>query len=537
MPGRQQFDDDGFEFDDDDDVEPRSRSYRFLQGSLGFVGWLVGLSLRMFEVIGITVWTFLCGWFRSRPLLALVCSIPFILAVLAVAFLLLQARRVSRSDLVLRYQESAARAVADGNTKAAALWLEKATLLNPHDLKYLYSQALLADENGRRDRARLIMQRLAPADGEGYPPAHFWLAHDLIGQSLPLTPELSQAIEHHLKQSLRSELLKAESHALLGRLLVIRGDRPQAISHFELAAREKPECHLALAVLYQEQQEPDKAARSARRAADYFGKLVAAEPATWGLRLQWAQAELLGENYAEAVGILEAAVDKVKDPKPFREALVATHLNWLADMAEREPKRLDKQLDILNAAFKYGPENPEVLGLIANLVTQPRDEADSRQVAELRKALMLTLASGTAPPLVHLIVGTRALEAGEVERAVTHLELACKANPNMPMVLNNLAWGLAHRKPPDLDRALRMIDAAIPLSDQPNFRGTRAVILAAMGRSQDAINELEAVLRRHPDPAWVHESLAGLYRQAGVEDLAELHTKLAARFRKPPLEK
>ena len=133
-----------------------------------------------------------------------------------------------------------------------------------------------------------------------------------------------------------------------------------------------------------------------------------------------------------------------------------------------------------------------------------------------------------------LIVGTRALEAGNVESAIMHLELAYKANADSPLALNSLAWGLAHRDPPKLDRALELIDAAIPLSDHPNFHGTRAVILAAMGRSQDAISELEAVLRRYPDPAWVHEQLADLYRQAGEKDLARLHAQLAARLVKKP---
>jgi tetratricopeptide (TPR) repeat protein len=534
MPSRRPSDDD-FEFDDDD-WEPRSRSARFLHKSLGVAGRLLSLPFVLFATLGSMVRTFLHAWFQSRPWLTFVRGIPFVLAVLTVGFLLLQMGRNSRADLVLRYQESAARAAAEGNTEVAALWLEKIARLNPQDPRHLYRQALMADEAGRRDRARTLMQRIAPADGEGYPLAHFWLARDLIGQSLPLTPELSKTIEHHLNQALRSKPLAAETHALLGQLMVLRGDRPQAISHFELAAGEKPECHLGLAVLYLEQQEPDKAARSAGLAADYFGRLVEAEPETWTHRLRWAQAELLRDHYARAVGILEAAVDKVEDPEPFREALVAAHLRWLADLAQREPNRLDQQLDLLNAAFKYGPENPDVLALIANLATQQRDDADSQPAAELHEALTRILAGGTAPPVVHLIVGTRALEAGEVERAVTHLELALKAIPNMPMVLNNLAWGLAHREPPDLDRSLRLIDAAIPLSDHPHLRGTRAVILVELGRSREAINELEGVLRRHPDPAWVHAQLADLYRQAGVEDLAELHAQLAVHFRKPPDE-
>jgi hypothetical protein len=54
-----------------------------------------------------------------------------------------------------------------------------------------------------------------------------------------------------------------------------------------------------------------------------------------------------------------------------------------------------------------------------------------------------------------------------------------------------------------------------------------------MGRQRDAITELECVLRVHPDPAWVHEKLADLYRQAGLEDLAHLHDQMAQRQKKP----
>ncbi len=477
------------------------------------------------------VWMFVHQWSVTRPLLALLRGIPFVLVFLTALILLQPGGWISPPDLVARYRSAATAALARGESQTADLWLEKAAQLNPNEPRYVLSQALLADEEGRRDEARQMMRRIAPSDGSGPPAAHFWLAQDLIRQSLPLSPELARTLDHHLQQSLRDESLAAESHALLGQLCLIRENRADAIAHFKRAVREKPACHLSLAVLYNEQNQRDKAVDSARKAAAYYAELSATEPENAQHRLRWAQSELLAANYTRAVEILEEALARVDDPQPFHDLLVAACLAWLDEVRQSSPNRLDKQLDILNIAYRYNPNHPDLLALIANLTMQNRDDADSPQVAGLRDALQLALATGTAPPLVHLIVGTRALEAGDTEDAVMHLELAYKLNPDSPSILNNLAWALAHRNPPELDRALPLAEAAIDLVDHPSFHGTRAVILAAVGRSGDAIAELETILRRHPDPAWVHDRLAELYDDTNQTELAQLHTRLAAHIR------
>ena len=524
----------GDEFEWDDDFETPSGLRRSAHAAWQAAGWLSGLPLHLLLVVAGAVAAFAHGWLASRPRIVILRGLPFVLATAAWGLVMLRIVGVSDSNLLVRYDRLAAQAAEEGNVPAAMLWLEKASLLNHGDPSYVYRQALLVDEAGRREDARALLRRIAPADAEGYPEAHFWLAGDLIDRNLPLTPELSRTIEHHLQQALRSGPLASEGHARLGQLLVLRGDRAGAIVHFELAAREKPDCQLNLAVLYQAQAEPVQAARAAGLAAAHFRKLAGAEPTVWGHRLGWAQAELLRQQYAAAVAVLQPAVEGAEDARPFRELLVAVYLSWLADLAEREPDRLDKQLEVLDAAFQAAPDHPEVLTAIANAVTQAEDDHESPRFAELHRALQRTLASGNAPAMVHLLVGTRSLQAGDLEGAIVQLELALQANPHLPLVLNNLAWALAHREPPDLERALRLIDTAVPLSDHPCLRGTRAVILAAMGRSAEAIRELEDVLRRHPEPAWVHGILADLYRQAGVEDLAELHRQLAAPVARKP---
>lgn len=480
-----------------------------------------GLVLYPVNVVVHTIGRFLRKWIVSRPFPLLLWGLPAVAVLLAVGILVLTACRVSSSDLIVRYRESAREAIDRGDMKAAALWLEKTTQLNSNDPMHKFGLAVTIDQDGHRDRARQIMRRIAPAATEGYPDAHFWLAQDLIQQAIPISSETAKTIEHHLRQSLRSEQFKCEAHALLGHLLLDRRDLRQAVSHFQVAVKEIPEHHLLLAELYDRLGQPERTARSARLAAEHYSQLVEAEPDVWEHRLRWSRAELLRQDQSKAVAILEQGIDKAADPEPLREALVAACLDWLGDVAKRQPHNLGKQLDVLNIAFRHHPENAEVLGLIANLAIREQDGADNERAVQLGNALKLSLATGSAPALVHLILGTRDIQYGRADSAMMHLELAHEANPTMPLVVNSLAWALAHEQPPNLGHALQLIDMAGQLSDYPELRGTRAVVLAAVGRRQDAILQLRALVDVHPDPNWVHEKLADLYRQTESEGPVE----------------
>jgi hypothetical protein len=60
------------------------------------------------------------------------------------------------------------------------------------------------------------------------------------------------------------------------------------------------------------------------------------------------------------------------------------------------------------------------------------------------------------------------------------------------------------------------------------------VILEKLGREEDAISELEAVLQRHSNPAWVHQQLARLYGKLGEQELAAMHARLAEQISTQP---
>jgi tetratricopeptide (TPR) repeat protein len=284
---------------------------------------------------------------------------------------------------------------------------------------------------------------------------------------------------------------------------------------------------MTLSRLYRRRNQPEQARRAARTAAVHFRSLAEEDREDWQLFLQWGLNEVLAEEFATAVRILERVRPRADDPEPFREALVLAYLGWFDQAMRQEPGDVGQQLELLNRALIHGPENPRVLTLIANLSTRPLEGQEAELAEPLTDALQRALAAGVAPAVVHLILGTRQLVDGDTDNAVMHLELAHQANAQVPSVLNNLAWGLAHQDQPDLERALTLIDIAAELSDRPRIVGTRAVILDLMGKQQEAVTELENVLRRHPDPAWVHEQLADLYRRLGDAAGADEHQRLA----------
>jgi uncharacterized protein HemY len=137
------------------------------------------------------------------------------------------------------------------------------------------------------------------------------------------------------------------------------------------------------------------------------------------------------------------------------------------------------------------------------------------------------LAKGGAPATVHLLLGTLALRQEQWDDAQRHLELACERAPNTPILMNNLAWLLAHRDPPDLERALTVAKAAKFLAPHPEISDTLGTILARQGKSRQAITELETALQAFPDRPSIHHQLAMLYEQLGAVELAERHRRNA----------
>jgi tetratricopeptide (TPR) repeat protein len=481
-------------------------------------GYLLGLPIRTLGLLAILLWTFLRRWCSSRPLPALLRGLPIVLVSLAV-FCLGSATQVSRSDLLERYRRSAAKAADRGNTAAAALWLEKASLLRPDDLECQFRLAVAADRDGRPDRSRAILRRIAPADAKGYPRAHFWLAKEMLQRRASLTAKEEEALEHHLEHALEDPANRPEAYAMLGQFYLRRGDLDRAIAQLERSAAESPVMLVTLAQMYKLQQRTQQALSAARKGRDFFREKVTRNPEAAAPRIQWALAEQVLGNYAEAVRILEEGL-QYSDQK---QALVAAYLRWYDALLENESGNLAKRLALLDRALVHGPEDPRLLGLLAKLATRDWDRPE-----EAYSALRSILAFGGAPITIHLILGSQALKRGEFENGLMHLELAGGRNAHIPRVLNNLARRLAHEEDGDLEHALQLVRAANELSDEPEIYEAAGTILARMGRYREAVAALETALRTLPERRDLHAQLAEWYDQLGDRTLAQEHRRLAA---------
>src|SRR5205823_4094587 len=105
------------------------------------------------------------------------------------------------------------------------------------------------------------------------------------------------------------------------------------------------------------------------------------------------------------------------------------------------------------------------------------------------------LAKGQGSVSLNLVLGIDAFERGKLDQAKQYLEQAYKLDPAGPVLANNLAWVLAHTNPPDLDRALAIINTVIERQPKDaRFRETRGQVLAKIGRWHEAITDLQAAL-------------------------------------------
>lgn len=108
-------------------------------------------------------------------------------------------------------------------------------------------------------------------------------------------------------------------------------------------------------------------------------------------------------------------------------------------------------------------------------------------------------------PIAHEGLGDALIDAGQIERAIPHLEAALRMHPGLPQVENNLGSALGSLG--RYDEAAQHFRNAIEKGETAELRHNLAAALAGMGSIDEAIPEYEAAIRL--DPA-SHASLAGL---------------------------
>ena len=450
------------------------------------------------------------------------------------ALVLAEQQRDRSGELLNDYEQAAAMAIKNKEWVKAEVYYRRLAWLNAPHLKTRYSLALVANGRGNPRQAAQMMTNLAPADAVGYGPAHCWLADRYVQDVSAGNPPTcsTETFEHHLLTTIDWKPNHTWAHLMLARLYQDQGRLKRertllrkSVDHFAKVVDTHPEYRLQLASLYRILGDTYLADSEADKVIEHYQEKLDTNPLDIESKLALASAQVFRRQFAEAV--VNLSMDStIANDKRIRESLAVTYIAWAQALDPKQEAFVGKRLELLQLALQIDPENPIVLNGFAQLTNLSGPVAD-----RAREALKDVLATGRAPAVVHLTLGSIALQQDKVSEAEYHLNQAFELSPRMPEALNNLAWLLAHADPPQLERAIDLVNSAV--SVQPGnaeMRETRGQVLFKMGRHQEALPDMLIAVREFPDRVRVHETLASIYEAVGDSGMVERHRRRASKI-------
>jgi tetratricopeptide (TPR) repeat protein len=461
-------------------------------------------------------------WWAGRNWRAFLFGGPALVAGLGTLLLAVTCLTTSPREIQARYAAEGKSALQGKDYRRALTCYERLAPTAPDQPEVLYRLAEAADALGDSGRAVGLMHGLAPGDRRGYAPAHFWWARQML--AMPPTPQTLATAEVHLVRALDGELEDRDAaHGLLGQLYLNQGRLDDAEFHLGKAVTTRPPFRMALARLFARRQNPGRARQEAELAARFFRDRAKTDLVNHSARLAWADALTFLEDFPAAVAVLDEGLTATRDPV-YRQALARVYAAWF-DARQRPPGAPPGELlALLDKGLAHDPVNHDLLNRLLGQLRPAGAAADDAR-AVLHKILA---DGGPASAVVHFALAVDARLRGDAAGERLHLELAFKLDPKMPLIANNLACILSQPPDPDLPRALALANVA--LAGEPDSLAcldTRGRIYLALGRWQEALADLEAVLRRAPQTAGLHTALAQAYERLGQTAVAAEHRRLA----------
>lgn len=392
---------------------------------------------------------------------------------------------------------------------------------NNVDAPTRFEYAVALARNGEKTRSEAIMADLAPTDKPGYGPAHFLRAQALAAEVARNSNAKSLAnLRWHLENCLdeRSE----EVSKLWAVYFVTVGQPEQAVPHLERASMVNPRLHLSLANLYAEIGSKPSESRALRQAELQFTRLLADDPLSMRDRLQLSVTLVRLNRSAEAEALmLEGA--KLHNDDEMRRAVAQYYLLQFDINKKEYPNDLPTQLSLLEKAFRFDLGLEGVYEKMIELYERAKDDEEGKKI---KATLEQMLVDGKATALVHYALSSIYQIDGDQQQSFVHLRAAYQQNPNIPVVINNLAWMMIHKENPDLARALELSETAVGLRPgDVTFRDTLGTIYMKQEKYQAAIAEFEAIIGQAKNKIDIHGKLSSIYDKLGMKDLARMHAE------------
>lgn len=443
----------------------------------------------------------------------------------------------NRYLLALSYQQRAF--AAEVKAKAAEERLKSAT--DP-----TAKSELQADFDKHRDEIAAMqaatlrmMTTLAPSDKRGYGQAHLWMVEYLYrftmgpdGKPQPPSPRAILEAERHLLHALTwpEDSVKVGAHFGLARLYRDTGRIDEAKKNLIEVAMRHPEYRLILAQWAKAQGENESVTAHAKGAEHAFRARLTTNPEHHDSRFGVVECLALQSRFQEAEQLInEGASLAGGSPeivRAYSRKLTSLLLAWFdAKQSDTRLTLLDR-LQLLQRALALDAENPDTYSRLLGLAKEKSAES-----VKAREVLHDLTKGAKDSFLAHLFLGIDAWELKNDKEARYHWEKALELSPEAPVVLNNLAWLLAHNPPIDLNRALELADAAVKKAPKaPQFRGTRGHIYAKLGKDKEALEDLQESAKSYSKDPNLFRVMSEVATRLGYTQMAENYKKESERL-------
>ncbi len=419
-----------------------------------------------------------------------------------------------------RYRKWSDQALEENNTELAELSLRRLAQVSLTPKERFQLVLLTLKQNPAAGRQ--MLEGMVPSDRQGHVPAHFLLATIQLKQQPMASADRAQA-EAHLKHCLDDDDYRARSHLVLGEMYHKAGESARAVPHLQQALLQLPDAAFLLVQAFTALKRADQVERVWRDFINRAEPSLKSNPDNQSLRLQLATALCELNRYDRALELLRHA--RPTGANATERQAICFVLARYAEYALKEDQ-FGKAYELISEGLALDPTNSRFYITLVLLA-----EGKSSNAAEATRRLEALLAvGGPLADYIHILLGSAAVRAGDAPRATRHYEIAFARNAEAAVLANNLAYVLARTEPPQLERALEMVNRAIAKRpDDPRFRVTRGQIAVKQNRWAEAIVDLEFALQKMSGNSELHEGLAEAYAAVGEKSLAERHQALALR--------
>jgi len=322
----------------------------------------------------------------------------------------------------------------------------------------------------------------------------------------------------HWREQVQTENAPA-ARIVLAQLLKLCGQTTEAIQQLENGLTDHPESRPLLAQLYLQKNRTDEA-------ETIYNQLLNEQDEQSNQSSPqsiYARAALLLQS-----GRLDDAVAFIRThredlPESEQEPLNRIHAAVLdglvSHLLSTGADESEAALELLKESLSVAPQEQRALLRIASMSC-----SDSSAASDAEVLLVKMLAEGSFNVSVYNFIGTEALRVGQFEKARRNLETAKRLAPENPMVLNNLALAAIRGPAPDYKYALSLVASVLQiLPNHPDALSTRAEVLFAMERWEEADRDLQLALPDRPDSVNVRRLLVLVNEKLGNQVLADRH--------------